>query len=207
MLTEPSLITGFIKICSEKQEWKYINLWTDIQLKFFFHTTVTFIPGLFISAPTGTVLKVGTIRPSSILQMRTAHWNLMVLHLSWGRVIEPRHLFVNPCVAVLWEQNSERQRHYDLSIGSNCMAKIFSVMMLKKMASFSVSLLCNTQGLIYCAHSITVLVSWSHKRAKLFRLSGDFLKVFQHLVTVQNIINCTICIHSSWFLTEWEIRL
>lgn len=51
-----------------------------------------------------------------------------------------------------------------LDIGSSCTANKFSVMMLKKMASFSVSLLCNTQGLIYCAHSIIVLVSWSHKR-------------------------------------------
>lgn len=55
-----------------------------------------------------------------------------------------------------------------LGIGSNCTAKISSVIMLKKMASFSVSLLCNTQGLIYCAHSIIVLVSWSHKRQQSF---------------------------------------
>lgn len=100
-LTEPSFIISFIKICSEKQEWKYINLWTDTQLKFFFCTTVTFISCPFISAPTGTILNVRTIRPSSILQMRTAHCNLMVLHLSWGRVVEPRHLFVNPCLVVL----------------------------------------------------------------------------------------------------------
>lgn len=51
-----------------------------------------------------------------------------------------------------------------LGIGSNCTANIFSVMTLKKMVSFSVSLLCNMQCLIYCAHSIIVLVSWSHKR-------------------------------------------
>lgn len=53
-------------------------------------------------------------------------------------------------------------------IGSNCTANIVSVMMLKKMASFSVSLLRNTQCLIYCAHSIIVLVSWTHKGQQSF---------------------------------------
>lgn len=90
-----------------------------------------------------------------------------------------------------------------LGTGSHSIANSFPVMMLKKMASFSVSLLCNMQCLIYCAHSIIVFSELeSQETGKLFRLSGDFLKVFQHLVTVQNIINCTICIHSSWLLTE-----
>lgn len=56
-----------------------------------------------------------------------------------------------------------------LGAGSNSAANIFSVMILKKRwHPFSVSLLCNMQCLIYCAHSIIVLLSWSHKRQQSF---------------------------------------
>lgn len=94
-------------------------------------------------------------------------------------------------------------REAETVIGSNCTGNIFSVIILKKMASFSVSLLCSTQCFnILCSFNYRFSGLESHETVKLFRLSGDFLKVFQHLVIVQKIINCTICIQSSWFLTE-----